>query len=425
MTVEALPPAELREAVAALWRIRSPGPRNLFYAPEFVRLREACGSLYPEACTGSGLGLDFALSDALDALGLPCRPPPADPHLALPPEIAAGRLHAAFKQSEVSRVYLCPLDQTDRLPDLKFGPNRIARLTPAELKKLVDWPRLRRVNAGWTFDTQLLSNFTWLVVEQTVPVRRPPGQRAIPILFEPIGRDWEAIEPHRGRFAPAVEDALFAMLLAPWEEWVPTGLWRAFEVPWDYTIDEDIFVRPKAPPSADALSWDYMLEDNGEEVFVDPGRVTLKVGGAIVAEWLNDRRWADLATVQKKSALFQTPVKHFFVKAFLEEPADEFLAHVTTIEAALLLPEEKRGLTKLIARRVSALLAPEQGKVYEHLYNVRCALVHGRKMDPIPGDSRLLARQLARKVVNALVVVALDPACPQSREEYLKGLASK
>jgi hypothetical protein len=43
-------------------------------------------------------------------------------------------------------------------------------------------------------------------------------------------------------------------------------------------------------------------------------------------------------------------------------------------------------------------------------------------MDPIPGDSRLLARQLARKVVNALVVVALDPACPQSREEYLKGL---
>jgi hypothetical protein len=46
----------------------------------------------------------------------------------------------------------------------------------------------------------------------------------------------------------------------------------------------------------------------------------------------------------------------------------------------------------------------------------------GRELDPIPGDSRLLARQLARKVVNALVEIALDPACPQSREEYLKGL---
>jgi len=43
-------------------------------------------------------------------------------------------------------------------------------------------------------------------------------------------------------------------------------------------------------------------------------------------------------------------------------------------------------------------------------------------MDPITGDSPLLARQLARKVVNALVEVALDPACFLAREEYLKGL---
>jgi hypothetical protein len=179
-TIETLPPAALRDAFATLWGIRPPGPKNLFYAPEFVRLREACRRLYPEACTGSGLGLDFALSDALDSLGLPCRPPPADPYLGLPPKIAAGRLHVAFKQSEVSRVYLCPLYRADRLPDLKFDPNRIAKLTARELEELVDSPRLRRVNAGWTFDTKLLSNFTWLVVEQTVPPRaesHPPTFR--------------------------------------------------------------------------------------------------------------------------------------------------------------------------------------------------------------------------------------------------------
>jgi hypothetical protein len=230
-----------------------------------------------------------------------CRPSPADPHLALPPEIAAGRLHAAFKQSEVSHVYLCPLDRADRLPDLPFGPNRVARLTAADLEKLVDWPRLRRVNASWSFDAKLFSNFTWLIVEKTLPDHRPPGQKAIPLLFEPIGRDWQAIAPHRGRFDAAVEDALFALMLAPWEAWVPTGLWRAFEVPWDYTIDDNIFVRPKAPPAADALSWDYMLEDNGGEVFVDPNRVPLKVDGAIVAEWLNDRRWVDLSLWERAS----------------------------------------------------------------------------------------------------------------------------
>jgi hypothetical protein len=407
--IETLPPADLREAIAALWAVPPPGPKNIYYAPEFVRVREVSKTLYPEACAGSGLALDFVLGDALNALGLPCRPPPADPQFALSPEIAAGRLHAAFKQSEVHCMYLCPLDRVDHFPSLTFGPNRIARLTAAELEKLVNWPRLRRVNASWTFDTKLFSSFTWLVVEEALPVRQPPGRRANPLLFEPIGRDWEAIEPHRGRFPPAVEDALFAILLAPWEDWVKSrgGPWRAFEVPWVYTTSNDLFVRPQTPPSADALSWVGYLGEDGEQVFFDPARVPLKDGGTSVLDWLTDRLWADLVTVGK-SELFQTPVKHFFVKAFLEEAADEFLAHITTIEAALLLEHETRGLTNLVARRVSALLqAQSEDKIYEDLYNVRCAFVHGRKMDTIPSDKRIAARRLARRVINALVTAAL------------------
>jgi hypothetical protein len=73
--IGSLPPAPLREAVAALWRIRPPGPPNLFKAEEFVRLSEACASLHPDAPSGP-----FALSNALDALGLPCRPPPTNPN---------------------------------------------------------------------------------------------------------------------------------------------------------------------------------------------------------------------------------------------------------------------------------------------------------------------------------------------------------
>ena len=141
-------------------------------------------------------------------------------------------------------------------------------------------------------------------------------------------------------------------------------------------------------------------------------------------DWLTDRRWADLVTVGG-SELFQTPVKHFFVKAFLKEAADEFLAHVTTIEAALLLPDERSDLTKLVARRVSALLgAQQEGEVYKSVYDFRCAVVHGRKIEAIPSGKRVAARQLARKVVNALVEAALDPSCPQSREDYLRDLAS-
>jgi hypothetical protein len=198
-------------------------------------------------------------------------------------------------------------------------------------------------------------------------------------------------------------------------------------VPRDYKFDDDIFVRPKPPPSADTLSWDYIRADDGEELFVDPNRVPLKDGGASVSNWLNDRRWADLVTVGK-SQLFQTPVKHFFVKAFLEEGADEFLAHITTIEAALGRKSDYRrggGGSERVSARVSTLLGePIQGKVYRELFNQRSTLLHGRRMDAISGDNRVMARQLARKVVNALVKRALDPACPQSREEYLKGLSS-
>jgi hypothetical protein len=57
-TVENLPPAALREAVAALWRIRPPEPHNLFQTPQFVRLScvvEITG--WPAASRGAPSGL--------------------------------------------------------------------------------------------------------------------------------------------------------------------------------------------------------------------------------------------------------------------------------------------------------------------------------------------------------------------------------
>jgi hypothetical protein len=127
------------------------------------------------------------------------------------------KLSNAQKRSECVCV---PLDSAGDLPDVTFGPNRTARLTAAQLQKLVDEPRLRRVNPTWTFDADRFSKFTWLVIEKIYPLDRTSPERAIPLLFEPIGRDWGAIEPHQQRVPPAAENALFAILLAPWEDWV-------------------------------------------------------------------------------------------------------------------------------------------------------------------------------------------------------------
>ncbi|MBV8122408.1 MAG: hypothetical protein JO081_21020 [Alphaproteobacteria bacterium] len=170
----------------------------------------------------------FALANALGALGLPGWLAPDQRHLALSADIAAARLHAAFERTEAHRVYLCPLDKADVLPQLKFGPNRIGRLTAAELEELIDASRLRRTFPNRAFDARRFSQFTWLVSRENESVDRKPAERAVPLLFEPTGQDWGAIQPRRSRFAFAVIDALFAMLLAPWEDWLtsPSEQWR-------------------------------------------------------------------------------------------------------------------------------------------------------------------------------------------------------
>jgi hypothetical protein len=208
-------PAALTVAIEALWRVPSPGPDNLLTARRFVQLRDTCDSLYPKAKSKDALG--FALSNALRALGLPCELTTTNSDLALPAEVAAARLDAAFRRKQALRVYLCPLDMADDLPLLNFGPNRIRTFTAAELEALVDHSRLKRISANWTFDAERFSEFRWLVVEKPHPLDREPGARAAPLFFKNRKRDWGRIEPHRERFPAAVEAALFAVLLAPWE----------------------------------------------------------------------------------------------------------------------------------------------------------------------------------------------------------------
>jgi hypothetical protein len=68
--------------------------------------------------------------------------------------------------------------------------------------------------------------------------------------------------------------------------------------------------------------------------------------------------------------LFETPIAHFLVRAFLAEGVDEFLAHITTIEAALglradyqksfrLAPDRRKGMraTNRMRDRVAGLHA--------------------------------------------------------------------
>ena len=121
-------------------------------------------------------------------------------------------------------------------------------------------------------------------------------------------------------------------------------------------------------------------------------------------------RWV-IVEQAKQSVLFETPVAHFVIRAFLAEGVDEFLAHITTIEAALGLradyqksfrvaPDRHKGMraTNRMRGRVAGLLGDRShADQYEQLFDIRSAFLHGRAMTDISTQEQVMARSLARQ----------------------------
>lgn len=111
---------------------------------------------------------------------------------------------------------------------------------------------------------------------------------------------------------------------------------------------------------------------------------------------------------------------------------------ITTIEAALGLradyqasfrfaPDRHKSMraTNRMRGRVAGLLGVRRySDQYETLFNVRSTFLHGRTMAAISTDERLLARSLARQVVEALIL-ATQAGPIASREDFLDGLLDR
>lgn len=139
-------------------------------------------------------------------------------HRAAPARIAADRIASAFRQARSKRIHLCPLDQADEVPLHQFGPNSIRRFTSDELDSLVDPHAIMRKLPDWQFDSRRFSEFSWLVVEELVDLPGEAEARADPSSFIDFTEDFGRIEPHRSLYPGAVENALFALFTAPWED---------------------------------------------------------------------------------------------------------------------------------------------------------------------------------------------------------------
>lgn len=428
--------AALVEAVEALWRIPRPGPDNFLAAPAFVALSELCQRNY-----GGGKPV-FALSGALRSLGLPCHLPANRSELSLSPKDAADAIDQAYMRSTMRRRHLCPLDLADDLPELVFGQARVARFSAGELAELFDAPRLARNFPNRPIEVQRLARFHWLVVEENVAVETTAEERSTPFMFMTLARDFGEINPHLGRFPPAVEAALFFLLLAPWEAWsrIPEVDWRGFRLPWIYTAAEDLFVRPSPPPSADSLSLEPWIfnGDWGEQIEDErPTTLPLDDDAQTGLAQFTDAAWRE-CEVARSTSLFETPVAHFLVRAWLADGMDEVMAHMTAIEAAMGLEmDHKKGMrpkqdphkrltaTERVAARIAgALDDPASVQAYRDLFELRSKFVHGRAgLQKISTVERMSARSLARGVARALVDLAAQPV--RSRQDVLTGLLDR
>jgi hypothetical protein len=411
-------------AVEALWRIPRPGPDNLLAAPSFVALSELCQAEY-----GGGKPV-FALSAALRSLGLPCHLPANSADLSLDPVSAANAIDEAYRRKTTLRRHLCPLDLADDLPALSFGSARVAAFSADDLASLFDAPRLARNFQSQPFEAKRLAQFHWLVVKEEIELDPRPEARTAPFMYMTFNRDFGEIDPHLGRFPPAVEAALFFLLLAPWEKWstMQEVDWRGFRVPWIHTVDDDLFIRPSPPPSADSLTFEpWIVQDHwGEDVELErPTTLHLDSDAALGLALFTDSAWRELEAARATS-LFETPVAHFLVRAFLADGMDEVMAHMTAIEAAVGLemdhkkwlrpkpdPHKKvSSATERVAARVGAVLNdPSSVQAYKDLFELRSTFVHGRAgLQKVSTAQRVMARSLAREVARGLVDLALQGA---------------
>lgn len=165
----------------------------------------------------------------------------------------------------------------------------------------------------------------------------------------------------------------------------------------------------------DARNLHRLLRRNVE--IEQPAHYRLADEASGLPAYVNDYAWQSMVKA-RSTPLFETPVCHFFVRAYHASDIDEFMAHLVVCDAALGLqsdfgskpagdPRRGFGATKIMAHRISTLLAdPSAGNEFEELFQLRSSYIHGRTMASISSADRLRARRLARNIVVALTKAA-------------------
>jgi hypothetical protein len=401
----------------------------------FADLTELCIELFPDRVDRKKNGepvkddVRRGLLHLFEATGAPTSQGDA--------ERIAERIVIAMGNPVGEHIHLCPLDNAQDFPKLRFGPCEIREFGKAEFEEIIDASRLKRHFPSLKLEAGRFARFHWLVVRERATFAATFGHRSSPWRFLSFAEDYGAIDPFARTWPAIVDQAVLALLLLPLEEMVQHDdvHWRPFRIPWVYTVNGDLLAAPNWPQEADSLHWEpdgYMDEETGEwEETERPFAYPLEEGAEAQFLRLDTGRW-DMLDRAQASPIVNPRAAHFLIKAFLSDGMDEFLAHVTTIEAAVGLQTDfpqkgqtrppalgRGGATDRMAGRVAGLLNnPGAEEEFWNVFNLRSAYVHGRTTPVIRSPMRIQARKLARRVVDALVTAA-DGSGHPGRTEFL------
>ncbi len=425
-------PPELEVLVGQLWQRKFANVPSAFESTEFRWLVKFCRDRY----CGPGVPSEVASKEKFDAdlqrhelerffkfVGAPWHG-----GRCLDAKSVALSIHTGYTMESTETFTLLPLDLSDGIAPIEFGPWQIREFSTREFEEFIGIESLKRFGPAFVPDVERLHRLSWLVLRR---VKKPWFQRNATIFDFDLSKVG-LVDPSPREFDVEVERGLFVLALYPWEEYFSdqSSPWQPFRVPWTYTISRHVFGFPPRAPDPDVLNW--TLAGNPDEdpfdvpavlnYFEEKNRPSLQ---EFVSKWWElVKRVAPLG----KEALtgFNPRIEHFFMRGFHERRIDQLLWHVTAIDAAV--GKGSANAASTLARRIFALtknskLSEEFKKVH---YRRRSELIHGKDL----GDTDLWESDLAavRRVARTVIVTLMEfvDAHPTwSRDEVIGFLDSR
>ena len=360
------------------------------------------------------------------------------------------RYEKAFQRRSVQTTYLAPLEFVEfPKPELKFSGFDIRKFDRKELDEIVgnDVNRVFYPYAFFHNETLAALQEYWFIV-----VRIPEEARRLGRIYSSAavaaavkGR----VFLEYTRFPPAIERVLARLVLFDWvgdpqdpltysgQDGLPFG----FEIPFVLRVDDNDLKGPESAPDLSKLkSYGTKVNPVTEEEYEAP-YVTFNLNEPRVAALEEYIQRADecLRNLEKKEHDPSLPYLDTLdtrwpflkvaignlIKAFFTEELEQLLWHITALEA--LLGKRGPGVTASLAKRIAAILGTTKKerkrlkKQFEDLYDLRCALVHGRQFEKDVHRKQLFEARMMALRVTIWFVHYLGEMAARIKEESWQG----